>query len=430
MSDADPKAGGQAPPLQEVLRQDARRRRRRVLVWIAVVLCAVAAFVAYRIWSAPDEAAGPAYRTEPAEVGTLVVRVAATGNLKPTNQVEIGSEISGIVTEVLVDANDPVVRGQVLLQIDTTRLNAAVATSSASLQVAQAQVEQARATQEEARQVLSRLEELFALSEGRSPAEIELDSATAAARRADAAVAAARASVTQARANLQSDEVSFEKATIRSPIDGVVLSRAVEPGQTVAATFQAPVLFTIAEDLAQMELEVAIDEADVGQVAIGQLASFSVDAWPGRTYDGAIMRVELGAQQVDGVVSYPAIISVHNSDLSLRPGMTATADIVTLTHESVLLVPNAALRFDPEATASTTGGSTNFVSRLFARPSSSAGRTALQISEGRHVWVLRDGVATQVPVTPVASNGQFTEIEPGEITAGTPLIVESLRNTR
>jgi HlyD family secretion protein len=210
-----------------------------------------------------------------------------------------------------------------------------------------------------------------------------------------------------------------------------VLSRAVEPGQTVAATFQAPVLFTIAEDLAQMELEVAIDEADVGQVAAGQLATFSVDAWPGRTYDGEIVRVGLGAQELDGVVSYPALISVHNDDLSLRPGMTATADIVTVTRDAALLVPNAALRFDPTATSiRRTGSNQTLMGRIMARPSSSTGPATARVSEGRHVWVLRDDVPTQVEVTPRVSDGQFTEIEPGPLAAGTPVIVELASGSR
>ncbi len=426
---ADSARTTQAPPLDAVLAREARRRRVRIVTWSAIVLLVAAGIATWLATAEPEAERGPTWVTEPAEIGTLVVRVSATGNLKPTNQVEVGSEISGIVTEVLVDANDQVTRGQVLLVLDTARLEAALATSRAGLRVARAQVEQAEAADEEARHTLERLQELHRASDGRTPSALELEQAESTARRAHAALTAARASVTQVEAGVESDATSLEKATIRSPIDGVVLSRNVEPGQTVAATFQAPVLFTIAEDLAQMELEVAIDEADVGQVAPGQPVTFTVDAWPGRVWEGEVARVGLGAQEVDGVVSYPALIAVRNDDLRLRPGMTATAEIVTLTRDEALLVPNAALRFDPTATVVPRASSGGLVGRIFARPSQ-ADRPTVRIAEGRHVWVLRDGEPVQVEVTPGASNGRVTEVEAGTITPGTPLIVESAQASR
>jgi ABC-type multidrug transport system fused ATPase/permease subunit len=194
---------------------------------------------------------------------------------------------------------------------------------------------------------MSRYQQVAELSGGKVPSKSEMDSAEANLKRAEANQASARASVTQARANLQSDETNLGKASIRSPIDGVVLARQVDPGQTVAASFQAPVLFTLAEDLAKMELQVDVDEADVGQVKAGQKAMFSVDAWPGRQYAAVITRVGFGSQVKDGVVSYLTVLEVDNGDLSLRPGMTGTAEITTLTRENALLVPNAALRFTP-----------------------------------------------------------------------------------
>ena len=251
--------------------------------------------------------------------------------------------------QVLVDENDRVKKGQVLAQLDLAKLKDAVTKSRATLAAAEAQVLQAQATMEEARAQLARFKQVAELSGGKVPSKSELATAEANLKRAEANEASARASVTQARANLQSDETNLGKASIRSPIDGVVLTRKVEPGQTVAAALQAPVLFTLAEDLAKMKLQVDVDEADVGQVRVGQTATFTVDAWPGRKYTGVITRVGYGSQTKDNVVSYPTVLAVSNDDLSLRPGMTGTADIVTVTRENVLLVPNAALRFTPRA---------------------------------------------------------------------------------
>lgn len=261
------------------------RHKWSVLAGVVVAIAAVL-FLLSR-----DDESGPRYRTEPAVIDPLVVKVSATGNLEPTNQVEVGSELSGIVTAVFVDENDRVQRGQVLAQLDLAKLQDAVERSRAGLAAAQAQVQQAQATVVEKQAELRRFREISAKTGGGLPSRSEMDMAEAAAKRALADAASARASVAQAQASVRSDETNLKKASIRSPIDGVVLTRKVEPGQTVAASFQAPVLFTLAEDLAKMELQVDVDEADVGQVKVGQQATFTVDAWPGRKYDAVITRV-------------------------------------------------------------------------------------------------------------------------------------------
>jgi HlyD family secretion protein len=246
--------------------------------------------------------------------------------------------------------------------------------------------------------------------------------------RAEAEAASARASVAQARASLRSDETSLTKASIRYPIDGVVLSRKVEPGQTVAASFQAPVLFTLAEDLAKMELQVDVDEADVGQVQVGQTASFTVDAWPGRKYTAVITRVGYGSQEKDGVISYLTVLDVANDDQSLRPGMTGTAEITTLTRENALLVPNAALRFTPAGTASVEKpAGRSVVGALMPRPPATVQRVRSTAEPGApRVWVLRDGQPVAVEVQTGATNGRYTEIAGGPLEAGTPVITESV----
>lgn len=424
MTDPAPR---QDAALKNLLEPSAGGGRIRRWLWSMLAVLLLAG-VGLWFFGRGDTAAAPRYATEAVRVGELVVKVSATGNLQPTNQVEVGSELSGIVDRVLVDENDHVKKGQVLARLDLAKLNDAVAKSRASLAATQAQVLQAEATTAEARAALSRFREVARLSGGKVPSQSEMDAAIANLKRAEANEASARASVVQARANLQSDETNLAKASIRSPIDGIVLSRKVEPGQTVAASFQAPVLFTLAEDLAKMELQVDVDEADVGQVQVGQKARFTVDAWPGREYDATISRVGYGAQQKDGVVSYLAVLDVDNADLSLRPGMTGTAEITTLTRADALLVPNAALRFSPVvAAAPQKKASGNLMSMMMPRPPSTRLQTQGKGNgESPRVWLLRDGQPVAVEVKTGASNGRYTEIVGGALTAGTPVITESL----
>jgi HlyD family secretion protein len=273
------------------------------------------------------------------------------------------------------------------------------------------------------------------LSGGKVPSKTELETAEATVTRAVGDVASARAAVTEARAVLKSNQTNLAKASIRSPINGVVLKRKIEPGQTVAAAFETPVLFTIAEDLSQMELHVNVDEADIGQVQRGQSASFTVDAYPKRKFPAEIRRVGFGSQTTDGVVSYKTILSVNNDDLSLRPGMTATADITTATREGVLLVPNEALRFTPSTDNDSSHRSGGIVASLLPHPPEPRARNSAASpgnGRGQQVWILRNGepVATQVAVG--VSDGRYTEIvgaPGGDLEAGMPVITDVVTAT-
>jgi HlyD family secretion protein len=370
------------------------------------------------------------YLTEEAAKGDLAVTVSATGNLYPTNQVDVGSELSGIVEAVLVDENDRVKRGQVLARLDLSRLNDQVTKSSAAVLSAEAQVAQMQATVKESSVNLARLRQVAELSGGKVPSKNELDAAEAAMLRARANEANARAAAAQAAATLRSDRTNLAKASIRSPIDGIVLKRQIEPGQTVAASLQAPVLFTLAEDLETMELQVNVDEADVSQVRIGQMASFTVDAWPGRKYPAEIMRVGFGAQTTEGVVTYKTILKVSNRDLSLRPGMTATADISTANRQGVLLVPNAALRFTPVQTAPAEKKG-SFLSNLMPRPPAQP-RQAKVAAAGanKQVWVLQDKRPVAVEVSIGLSNGRYTEILGGALQPGMAVITGTQKSAK
>jgi HlyD family secretion protein len=360
---------------------------------------------------------------EPVTTGNLVVTVSATGTLQPTTSIDVGSEQSGTLAEVLVQENDRVKRGQLLARLDLAKLQDAVNKSRAALAASEAAVAQAKATVAESKASLARMRQVAELSGGKVPSKAEIDAAEATHERAIANEASARAAVLQAQAALKTDETNLSKGAIRSPVDGVVLSRKVEPGQTVVAAMTTPILFTLAQDLTAMELQVKVDEADVSSVKLGQPATFSVSAWPGRTFPATIRRVGIGSTITDNVVTYKTVLAVKNEDLALRPGMTATAAIVTAQRENVLVVPNAALRFTPpEKGNASTGGS--FVSSLLPRPPSDAKRSNVTQAGASQVWVLNEGVPQAIAVKTGVSNGRQTEILSGDLKPGMAVITD------
>lgn len=409
----------------------APSRNRASRQWLAAAgVFVVLALTSYLLLRSGQQPSAPIYRTEIVQRGDLTVTVSATGNVQPTNQVDVGSELSGIVESVFVEENVHVKRGQVLAQLDVSRLKDQIAKSQGALAAAKAQVDQTVATVKEKRLAFERLKGVAALSHGGVPSKADLDTADAALQRAVADEAAARANVIQASATLRSDETSFSKASIRSPIDGVVLTRKVEPGQTVAASLQAPVLFTLAENLSQMQIEVDVDEADVGQVRDNQEATFTVDAYPSRKYPARISRVDYGSQVKDGVVSYLTVLTVNNDDLSLRPGMTATAEITTTQVRDALLVPSGALRFTPPETeagaAKSSGGITGM---LLPRMPRSAPKSA-SVTGMQRVWILRSGQPVAINVKAGATDGRQTQIIDGDLQAGMAVITELAGSAR
>ena len=416
--------------LQAVLDEaPARVWWRRTIVWSLVALLALTAAGVYLWQMNARNNAAPVFVTEPVNRGKLTLTVAANGTLQPTRSVSIGSELSGTVLRVMVDVNDRIKKGQVLVELDTAKLNDQVIRSRAALASATARVAQAVATVKEAQGNLARLEEVARLSGGKVPSKAELDTGRAAVERAQADETAARANVTDAKAAAATDETNLSKASIRSPIDGVVLTRTVDPGNAVAASLQAVTLFTVAEDLAKLRLQVNVDEADVGSVKVGQKATVTVSAYPSRKYPASITRVAFGSTTTDNVVTYVTYLEVDNTDLSLRPGMTASSTITSTERRDVLLVPNPALRFTPSqaggppaGAASASGG---IVSSLLPRmPRSGARKTASSGGPARQVWVLRDGAAVAVAVTPGISDGRMTEITAGELQAGMLVITD------
>ena len=460
----------------------ARGRSARYGRWLLAVAALVVLGGGYMIWRSGSSTSAPQYRTQAVTRGPLVVIVSATGNLHPTNQVDVGSEISGTIEAVLVDENDRVRKGQLIARIrpdifeakvnqaraDLENAEAAVLNQTANLERVRADVDNALAGAAGARAQAAKAEvqlvdakrdlerklelfrkELISRSD-RDTAEATHDAAAAQSqtaqaqeralvsqvqmaeaqvRVAEALLRSSQAQVKQKKAALDQILVDLDHTRIRSPIDGVVLARKVEPGQTVAATLQAPVLFTLAENLSQMELQVDVDEADVGQVREGQRATFTVDAYPGREYPARIRRVDFGSQTKEGVVSYLTVLTVTNDDLSLRPGMTGTAEITTATRDNVLLVPNAALRFTPSANgdiAPTRGR--GLLERLLPRPPSSSSKPARPSSGmgAQQVWILREGEPVPISVTVGVTDGRLSEVTGGELQEGMSVITEAL----
>lgn len=367
MSDTSNQAEA-TPSVDEFLGTRPRPRWRRWMkFWLPALILLVLVLAIARCAGADNK---PEYITAPVTRESLSLSVTATGNLRPTNQVEVGAEVTGPLDQVLVDVNDRVTKGQVIAVINTEIIDQQIAQSRANLNAARAALAQAQATLDIDKVQLERLEEVRKISDGRVPSQIELERAAAAVDRDKAALASAQANIDAAEASLRGNLTTRSRAVIRAPVTGVVLARRVEPGQTVVASFNTVTLFVIAEDLSEMQLRVSIDEADVGQVKAGQKATFTVDAYPGRRFPATLERVDLAsANTVQGqsggstpaaaggsVVEYEARLDVANPDGLLRPGMTATATIATQDIGEALLVPNAALRFRPDAKAEEAGG--------------------------------------------------------------------------
>lgn len=403
------------------------RSIRLYLMWSAgLLIILIGLFFLFNNRSSSEQTK---YRTQQVRQADLVVTVSATGTIQPTNQVDVGSEISGTIRKVEVDYNDFVKKGDILAVIDTTKLEAQIQQTEAALKAARAHLLQTKATALETRARLNRLLEVQRTSGGRAPSKLDIDAAQAALERAMADEANAKASIDQAEATLKAQKTDLYKSVIRAPIDGVVLKRSAEPGQTVAATFQTPILFTLAEDLTQMELHVDVDEADVGRVHEGQEAVFTVDAYPNRSFPARVKQVRFGSKTVSGVVTYETILTVDNRDMLLRPGMTATANITVTRLQNVLLVPNAALRFNPPVTHPKEERR-GLVSYLLPKPPSNQKVQTDGQAKIPHVWVLKDNRLTRLELETGATDGVMTQVLKGELTPGMEVVLDILEASK
>jgi HlyD family secretion protein len=346
----------------------------------------------------------PKFRTDKVVKGDIEMAVTATGTVNPVTTVLVGTQVSGTIKNIYVDFNSPVKKGQLIARIDPALFDAQVNQARANLLSAKANLEKAQATLIDAERTMNRNKELFSKN---LIARSDLDTAETNNETAKASVSAAKSQVAQTEANLSLAETNFYYTKIVSPVDGIVVSRNVDVGQTVAASFQTPTLFSIAQDLTKMQIDTNVAEADIGKVKVGQDVEFTVDAYSETTFKGKVWQVRNAPITVQNVVTYDVVIQVANPDLKLKPGMTANVSIIISTKKDVLKIPNVALRFKPAEKSK-----------------------AVAQQKGSAVWILEQDKPKRVPISTGISDGNYTELLSGEIKEGQELIVESLTKAK
>jgi HlyD family secretion protein len=378
-------------------------------LWIlgALTLAALA-FAVYR-HRAVNSTPTTKFETVKADRGRIVAKVTATGTLSALVTVQVGSQVSGRIQQILVDFNSTVTKGQVIVKLDPQLFDAALEQAQANYLVAQSNVKKANVQAVEADLQYKRMKNLW---QQKLVPQADLDTMKATAGVAQAEVEASEAGLAQAQAALHQAEVNLAYTTIASPIDGTVVSRNVDVGQTVAASLQAPILFVIAEDLRKMQVDTSVSEADVGKLKDGMAAFFTVDAYPGERFQGTIRQIRNAAQTVQNVVTYDAVIDLGNPELKLKPGMTANVTFVYAEREDVVRIANAALRFQPP-------------SDLAAHATPVAKPNGVSTTSGhRTVWVLRDAKPIPVALQTGITDGSFTELVEGDVHVDDALIVD------
>ncbi len=402
---------------------------KRATSWVLLAVLAGALYGGWT-WYKDSKENKISYVTTKAENGNLGVEVSANGTIQPVRTVSIGSELSGIVRAVNVDVNDQVKKGEVLIELDDTKLKASVERAKANLDLSKAALAEAKATFKEAKAKLNRLNEVRKLSGGKSPSKTEIESQEALVARAEASILSAEARIVDSEEALKSSQSDLSKTKIVAPIDGIVLTRKVEPGYAVAASLQAVELLTLATDMKELELQVNVDEADVGAVKPGQKAYFTVSAYPDKKFPADITKVAFGSTKTDNVVTYVTYLNVKNPDLALRPGMTATANILTVAIKDGLLVPNTALRFKPTAVAEKQAPSINLfgphMGKKRIKTAGSVSNSSMTNKPGT-VYILKNGEPVAVPIVIGVSDGRMTQVVEGKIKAGDELIIDQQR---
>ena len=346
----------------------------------------------------------PQFRTEKVVKGDIVMAVTATGTVNPVTTVLVGTQVSGTIKEIYADYNSSVKKGQLIARIDPAPIEAQVEQARANLLSAEANMEKATATRIDAKRTMDRNKELFSKN---LIARSDLDTSETNYETAKAQENAAKSQIAQTKAALKLVETNLQYTRIISPVDGVVISRNVDVGQTVAASFQTPTLFTIAQDLTKMQIDTSVDESDIGNIKVGQDVEFIVDAYPDNTFKGSVWQVRNAPITVQNVVTYDVVVKVDNPELKLKPGMTANVSIIISIKKDVLKIPNAALRFSPSDKGVQTSA-----------------------KKGPGVWTLEKGQPLRIPVSPGISDGSYTEILSGDIREGREIIVESLNKTK
>jgi len=372
--------------------------KKLLIAGILVLVIIVSAFLLFR-----GNGSKPQFGTEKVSRGDIVMTVTSTGTVNPVTTVLVGTQVSGTIKEIYVDFNSPVRKGQLIARIDPSLFDAQVNQARANVFSARANLEKAEATLVDAKRTMDRNKELFSKN---LVARSDLDTAETNHETASASVSAAKAQVMQTEASLRVAETNLHYTKIVSPVDGIVVSRNVDVGQTVAASFQTPTLFSIAQDLTKMQIDANVDESDIGNITVGQDVEFIVDAYPDMTFKGRVWQVRNAPITVQNVVTYDVVIQVDNPELKLKPGMTANVSIIVSVKKDVLKMPNAALRF---------------------KPSEKGAQTSEK--KGPGVWISEKGQLRRISVSTGISDGSYTEVVSGDLRDGQEIVVESLAKT-
>ncbi len=369
--------------------------KKIIIISGIIIVIVIAGFILFR-----NRGNEPKFGTDKIIRGDIEMAVSATGTVNPVTTVLVGTQVSGTIKELYVDFNSPVKKGQLIARIDPALFEAQVNQAKANFLSAKANLEKAGATLVDAKRTMDRNKELFSKN---LVARSDLDTAETNHETANASVSAAKSQVAQTEAALNLAETNLRYTKIVSPVDGIVISRNVDVGQTVAASFQTPTLFTIAQDLTKMQIDTNVDEADIGKVIVGQDVEFTVDAYPDITFKGKVWQVRNAPITIQNVVTYDVVIIVGNPELKLKPGMTANVSIIISTKKDILKIPNAVLRFKPSEKG----------------PAAPEGK-------GPGVWILEKDKLKRIPVSPGISDGNYTELVSGDLKGGQEVIVESL----
>ncbi len=389
------------------------------IIFILLLLGAASYYYFFINKSQKEEIA--TFNTKKVTKGDLSVVVSATGTLNPTNSVEIGVEVSGTIKEIYVDFNDEVEVGQLLAKLDTRKLQSEVDGQTAALSIANANLKESEINLKNKKTVYDRTLKMYNSSGGKYPAVNELDITKFAYEAAQSSFQASKARVEQSSFNLNTAKQNLDKAHVKSSIKGIVLNRAVEVGQTLAASMNAPKLFTLAKDLSQMDLIISIDESDVADIKKDLDVTFTVDAYKNRTFKGKIKQVRLNPITVNGVVTYETVVGVSNEELLLRPGMTATAQIITKQSLDKLIIPNSALRFKPKIQIEQKTSTMNLVQP----PRRPQGETSKEMGkrEFSPVFILENNQPKRVMVKVLETDGKSTTVESNDLKVEDELII-------
>ena len=408
--------------LKEELESYNNKSSKKIYIWLILILLLSGAAYYYFILKNNTKTQTFEYVTKKTTRGDLSVVVSATGNLNPTNSVDIGIEVSGTIKEIYVDFNDEVEVGQILAKLDTTKLQSEVDSLKASLAIVKANQKESEVGLRNKKSAYDRTLKMYKSSNGKYPSMNEVDDAKFTYEAAISALDATKAKVEQATYNLKTAQQNLDKAVVKSSIKGIVLNKEVEVGQTVTATMSTPTLFTLAKDLSLMDLIVSIDEADVADIKKDLNVTFSVDAYPKKVFKGKIKQVRLNPIDVNGVVTYETVVLVNNEELLLRPGMTASAKIVTKESIDQLIIPNGALRFKPKTQNQEKRNTMNLV-QPSKRPQGENKAKDLSKKDMSPIFVLENNEVKRIMVKVLDTDGKSSTVESKDLKVDDEVII-------